>query len=66
MGGNSQGEGSIVFFMFRNKIPLRDFLSENKKEISSPHGSILFHGAAQQSENALIGTASTAVIVDAL
>ena len=57
MGDNSHGEGSIVFFIFKKKIPKRDFLSENKKEISVLHGSVLFHGAAQQTENALTGTA---------
>ena len=32
MVGVSHGEDSIVFFIFRKKIPKRDFLSENKKD----------------------------------
>ena len=39
MGENSQGEGRIIFYLFKKKILLWDFLFEKKKILISQHGS---------------------------
>ena len=55
MGENSHGEESMIFFIFRKKIPLLDFLSENKKDFFAARLRAVAWSRAE-TENALMGT----------
>lgn len=47
-GRGPHGKGSILYIIFKNKIPLQDFLFKNKKDFCLAHGSIMLDGAVQQ------------------